>query len=100
MEYLSSEETVHNEDVDHFLSPGKVYEKSRSIEGESNDLQVQPLSWIPSILILVLFSVLYFLAYHRIIPSYIERTGQPYLIAYLWVWVVSMGVVLLTSLIL
>jgi membrane protease YdiL (CAAX protease family) len=66
----------------------------------SYNQRVRPLSWGPSILILVFLGLAYYLAYHSIIPAYLRRTGQPYLIAYLWVWVGSMGVILAAALIL
>jgi hypothetical protein len=44
--------------------------------------RIQPLSWGPSILILLFLGMLYILAYHVWLPAYIERTGQPYLKGY------------------
>ncbi len=46
---------------------------------------------------MVIIAALYYLAYHWLIPAYLERTGQPYLIAYLWVWLTSMGTILAIS---
>ncbi len=59
---------------------------------------VRPLSWVPSSLILLFIGTLYYLAYHYLIPGILGRTSQPYLVAYLWVWAGSMGLLLAISL--
>jgi membrane protease YdiL (CAAX protease family) len=62
--------------------------------------RVKPLSWAPSILIMLFIGTLYILAYKVWLPAYIERTGQPYLKGYLWVWGTSMFAVFIISLVL
>lgn len=77
-----------------------MVDKSISVNVDRIDQRVQPLSWVPSSLILLVIGTLYYLAYHYLIPDFLERTGQPYLVAYLWVWEVSMGLILAISLLL
>lgn len=62
--------------------------------------EIQPLSCRSSIFILGVIATVHYLAYHRFIPAYLEGTGQPYLIAYLWVWLTSMGTILAISVLL
>ena len=77
------------------LKISEVRQKSKEIQD-----QIQPLSWLPSILILVLLGTVYYLAYYVWIPAYLERTGQPYLIGHLWTWGTSMFTILILSLVL
>ena len=60
--------------------------------------QVRPLSWVPSSLILLVIGTLYYLAYHYLIPGILGSISRPYLVAYLWVWAGSMGLILAISL--
>lgn len=61
---------------------------------------IRPLSWLPSVFVLVVIGGVQYLAYHWFIPAYLERIAQPYLIAYLWVWISLMGIVFALSLVL
>lgn len=61
--------------------------------------RIQPLSWRSFLLILIV-NAMYYLAFHKLIPAYLEFTGQPYLIAYLWIWVGLMATVFFLSLLL
>jgi membrane protease YdiL (CAAX protease family) len=61
---------------------------------------IRPFSWLASVLLLVVVAGVQYLAYHWFIPAYLKRTGQPYLSAYLWVWLSLMGLVLALSLVL
>jgi membrane protease YdiL (CAAX protease family) len=49
-------------------------------------------------MILFILCVLYYLAYHELIPAYIGISGQSYLVGYLCVWVTTMFAVLVISL--
>jgi len=70
------------------------------MEREEGGLQIRPLSRLSSLLVLLLIGTLYFLAYRVWIPAWIERTGQPYLVPYCWIWGASMFAVLVLSLVL
>jgi membrane protease YdiL (CAAX protease family) len=75
-----------------------MVDKSISANIERVEPRLQPLSWVLSSLILLLIGTLYYLAFHYLIPDILKRTGQPYLVAYLWVWGGSMGLILSVSL--
>ncbi len=71
-----------------------------TLTGKAERSRVKPLSWFPSILILLILGSLYYLLYDRFIPAYVKNTGQPYLVGHLMAWGISMSAVLLASLIL
>jgi membrane protease YdiL (CAAX protease family) len=59
----------------------------------------RPLSWGPSLLILLIIASAYYATHYVLVPAYTRRTGYPYLIGYLWGWGVTMGLVFAVSLI-
>jgi membrane protease YdiL (CAAX protease family) len=72
-------------------------DQSISLNIEGVGPRVQPLSWIPSSLLLLFIGTLYYLEYHYLIPYVLKRTDQPYLVPYFWVWAGSMGLILAIS---
>ena len=54
---------------------------------------LKPLSWGPTLIIFLITAVVLYVAHTIVAPAYMAATGQPYLVAYLIVWVTTMGLV-------
>lgn len=60
----------------------------------------KPLGWKASFCIFLVFASVLYVTHYLLVPRYIESTGKPYLSGYLWGWIVTVGLVLLASLVL
>jgi len=60
----------------------------------------QPLGWKASLFIFAIFASALYVTHYVLVPRYTEATGKPYLIGYLWGWIVTVGLVFLASLVL
>lgn len=60
----------------------------------------KPLGWKASLGILAIFASVLYVTHYILVPRYTEATGKPYLIGYLWGWIVTVGLVFLASVVL
>jgi membrane protease YdiL (CAAX protease family) len=59
----------------------------------------KPLSWGPSLLILLIIASTYYVTHYILVPAYTQRTGHPYMVGYLLGWGVTMALVFVVSLV-
>jgi membrane protease YdiL (CAAX protease family) len=59
---------------------------------------IKPLGILPTIVCWAIPAVILYVSHYILVPIFIERTGQPYLVGYLIVWVSTMGLFLIAAL--
>ncbi len=62
--------------------------------------KLKPLGWKASLIILVVVAAALYITHYILVPNYVESTGKPYLIGYLWGWVVTVGLIFIAALVL
>ena len=60
---------------------------------------LKPLSWRPSLIIFLIIASMLYVTHYVLIPAYTAWSGKPYLVGYLWGWVVTVGLVFAASLV-
>ena len=59
----------------------------------------KPLGWIGSLIAFLIVASTIYVTHYVLVPAYVERTGHPYLVGYLWGWVANMTMVFVASLV-
>ena len=60
---------------------------------------LKPLSWKPSLIIFLIIASMLYVTHYVLVPAYTVWSGKPYLVGYLWGWVVTVGLVFAASLV-
>jgi len=61
--------------------------------------KLKPLSWKPSLIIFLIIASMLYVTHYVLVPAYTAWSGKPYLVGYLWGWVVTVGLVFAASLV-
>ena len=60
---------------------------------------IKPISWGPSLVILLCISMMYYFTHYHFVPYFANKTQQPYLIGFLIGWITTVSIISVVSIV-